>query len=110
MGSNPIDTFNPLDSTIQMKTTDASTAESDRELFILPTVQVYGVLSYVDPDGLIEYGRNSFCLVRNYDYYSDDDTLFMFETDREGYYIELESTFFSNTIGKKIFIPVIINR
>lgn len=50
-------------------------------------MQIYGVLSYIGRDGQTEFGRNYFCLVRDYDYYSDDDTLFMFETNREGYYI-----------------------
>lgn len=70
-----------------MKTTNASTVVSYKELFLLPTVQIYGVLSYIGRDGQTEFGRNYFCLVRDYDYYSDDDTLFMFETNREGYYI-----------------------
>lgn len=54
---------------------------------LLPAVQFFGVLSYQDRQGQIAYGRNYYCRIMEYDYNSDDDILYIFETARDGYYI-----------------------
>jgi len=74
-------------STSHNVTISAPKLVSDGLFLLVPPVQVYGVLSYLDRDGQTVFGRNYYCLVRDYDYYSVDDTLFVFETNREGYYV-----------------------